>query len=73
MKLFVKNCLVYQKAKTVDVLPAGLLHHYLYHPHQVQDDVAINFITGLPNSLDTRSSWWLLIDWQNTIFFGYED
>lgn len=49
VKLFVQSCLVCQQAKTKNVLPTRLSHP-LPIPQQVWEDVAMDFITGLPNS-----------------------
>lgn len=49
VKEFIKNCSICQQAKSSNTLPAGLLNH-LPIPAQVWDDVAMDFITGLPNS-----------------------
>jgi len=45
---FVKQCLICQQAKSSNSLPSGLLHP-LPIPEQTWEDVAMDFITGLPN------------------------
>ncbi|MCH87732.1 enzymatic polyprotein, partial [Trifolium medium] len=47
--LFVQQCCICQQAKTPVANPAGLLSP-LPVPSQVWEDVAMDFITGLPNS-----------------------
>lgn len=49
MKEFVKRCVVCQQAKASNTLPAGLMNP-LPIPAQVWEDVAMDFITGLPTS-----------------------
>nr|KYP32740.1 Retrotransposable element Tf2 [Cajanus cajan] len=49
IKEFVQTCLVCQQAKVANTLPAGLLQP-LPIPDQVWDDLAMDFITGLPLS-----------------------
>lgn len=49
VKTFVKHCVVCQQAKTTNSRPAGLLNH-LPVPEQVWEDIAMDFITGLPTS-----------------------
>lgn len=50
VKLLGQKCLICQQAKTSNTLLAGLLQS-LPIPHQVWEDVAMYFITGLPNSV----------------------
>ncbi|WVZ18389.1 hypothetical protein V8G54_005711 [Vigna mungo] len=49
IKEFVQNCLICQQAKHVTTLPCGLLEP-LPIPTQIWEDVAMDFITGLPSS-----------------------
>lgn len=49
IKQFVQNCSIYQQAKSVNTLPAGLLQP-LPIPNEVWEDIAMDFITGLPLS-----------------------
>jgi len=46
---FVKQCLICQQAKSSNSLPSGLLHP-LPIPEQIWEDIAMDFITGLPNA-----------------------
>lgn len=46
---FVQTCLVCQQAKMAHTLPVGLLQP-LPIPEQIWDDLAMDFITGLPSS-----------------------
>ena len=49
IKEFVQNCLICQQAKHDTTLPSGLLQP-LPIPTQIWEDVAMDFITGLPSS-----------------------
>lgn len=49
IKNFVQHCIVCQQAKTTAMLPAGLLSP-LPIPTKVWEDIAMDFITGLPPS-----------------------
>lgn len=49
IKAYVQNCLTCQQAKTEATLPAGLLQP-LPIPDQIWEDIAMDFITGLPSS-----------------------
>ena len=49
IKEFVQSCLICQQAKHDTALPSGLLEP-LPIPEQIWEDVAMDFITGLPSS-----------------------
>lgn len=49
IKDFVQNCVICQQAKPSTTLPSGLLQPLLI-PSQVWEDIAMDFITGLPPS-----------------------
>ncbi|MCH81226.1 retrotransposon protein [Trifolium medium] len=49
IKKYVQHCVICQQAKSINSVPAGLLQP-LPIPNQVWEDVAMDFITGLPNS-----------------------
>jgi len=49
IKTYIQQCLVCQQAKTTTTLPAGLLQP-LPIPNQIWEDLAMDFITGLPLS-----------------------
>nr|KYP37665.1 Transposon Ty3-I Gag-Pol polyprotein [Cajanus cajan] len=49
IKSYVQQCLIYQQAKSSTTLPAGLLQP-LPIPQQIWDDLAMDFIVGLPPS-----------------------
>jgi len=49
IKLFVQQCLICQQAKMATTLPAGLLQP-LPIPDQIWEELAMDFITGLPIS-----------------------
>nr|KYP52382.1 Transposon Ty3-I Gag-Pol polyprotein [Cajanus cajan] len=49
VRVYVQNCLVCHQAKTTTTLPSGLLQP-LPIPDQIWEDLAMDFITGLPPS-----------------------
>ena len=49
IKQYVQNCVICQQAKTEAATPGGLLQP-LPIPHQVWEDIAMDFIVGLPYS-----------------------
>ena len=50
IKEFVQKCIIYQQAKHDTTLPSGLLEP-LPIPDKIWDDVAMDFIIGLPPSV----------------------
>ncbi|GJZ35316.1 hypothetical protein Tco_0581133 [Tanacetum coccineum] len=53
---FIRSCQICQRAKTSQLHPAGFLFP-LPIPNQVWEDVAMDFITGLPNSRGGIKNW----------------
>ena len=49
IRMFVHNCKICQQTKTETTFPVGLLQHFPI-PIQVWDDIAMDFIIGLPPS-----------------------
>jgi hypothetical protein len=49
IKKYVLQCIICQQAKSINVVPAGLLQP-LPIPNHVWEDVAMDFITGMPSS-----------------------
>lgn len=66
VKEFVRQCSIWQQAKSSNSLPAGLLNP-LPIPTQVWEDMAMDFITSLPISHVLLSLWWSLIGCLNML------
>ena len=58
---FVERCLTCQQVKAENQRPAGVLHP-LEIPEQKWDQVTMDFVSGLPKTLQNHDSIWVIVD-----------
>ena len=58
---YVAKCLTFQQVKAEHQRPAGLLQP-LWIPEWKWEDIAMNFVVGLPKTVGQHDSVWVIVD-----------